>query len=171
MRWAYCARVLTEVARQTAGSILDGKGSAVLHVCAGLSRIIFVVKHCEKETKNGKILCLKRRHFTWTALQKCYFTADVQDCICDNYSWTYSMQCLRWSSERRAPTGWRNLCQTPQWRAEEVYPGLSHRNTGPGQKKKEHVYDYQPTNSVLKACGDLLVFKNPPVSKSNWANT
>lgn len=55
--------------------------------------------------------------------------------LCDNYSQTYSRRCLRGSSERRAPTGWRSLYQTPQWRAEEESPGRSHRNTAPGRQK------------------------------------
>lgn len=45
VRRAYRARVLTEVARQTARAVLDGEGGAILHVCAGLGRIIFVVQH------------------------------------------------------------------------------------------------------------------------------
>lgn len=59
VRWSYCACVLTEVARQTARSILDCKGGAVLHVCAGLGRIIFVVKHWQRNKKGDKMLYLR----------------------------------------------------------------------------------------------------------------
>ena len=36
MHLAYCARILTEVARQAARSVLDGKFCAIFHVSAGL---------------------------------------------------------------------------------------------------------------------------------------
>lgn len=48
---AYGARILAEVSGQTARSILDGEGGAVLHICAGFSGVILVVKHWKENRR------------------------------------------------------------------------------------------------------------------------
>ena len=49
MHLAYCACILTEVARQASRSVLDGKFGAIFHIGAGLSRVVLVVKPFREE--------------------------------------------------------------------------------------------------------------------------
>lgn len=76
VKQTHCARVLAEVARQAAASILDGEGSSVLHIWAGLGRVVFVVQHCGKRTGAYKSLRLfQHAALSWTALT----AGDVQE--------------------------------------------------------------------------------------------
>ena len=65
MHLAYCARILTEVARQAARSVLDGKFCAIFHVSAGLSRVVLVVQpfreenYTEQKNQGGGMLISK----------------------------------------------------------------------------------------------------------------
>lgn len=83
------------------------------------------------------------------------------------------MRCLWRSSEQREPTGWRNPCQTPQWKAAGGNQGQSHHSTEPGQMKKKHRHIIINNNNMhlLKSLWGFnwsfqkLVLKILPVNK------
>jgi len=52
-------------------------------------------------------------------------------------AWTYSRRCQSGNSGPRAPTGWRTLCQTLQWRSGQECQGRSLHNTEPVNKTKQ----------------------------------
>lgn len=146
----HCARVLAEVARQAAASILDGKGGSVLHICAGLGRVVFVVQHCGK-TEHRLIkssICFNRLPMSRTALT----TGDVQEGAMDRGHPQVGGACVEHHGE-----GLRRRTQTD---LAIILSLVNNRNNNDHRKKKEH-----PLTGVHSSLDPLFSGENqPPLS-------
>lgn len=148
MCWAHGAGVLTQEPRQTARPVLDGEVGAVLHISAGLGRVIFVMQHWNrhKRRSQGYVTLLQNQSNQVCPVALVSFTGQYERT-------THSRRCPVKSSAQRAPTGLRSRCQRPPWTAEEGSPGRSLRNTEPGKTGTfKHIYERNRSVSEPRHC-------------------